>query len=133
MRRTADRRFELGRIPPLVLDADPDRLAQALRNLLANAIAHTGPGGLVRLGAQQAAGRVRLSVDDDGPGIPETERSRVFDRFHRMRAGRGDAADGGAGLGLSIVKAIGEAHGGRVEAGASPEGGARVTLELPLS
>jgi signal transduction histidine kinase len=130
MRHTAARRFELGPVPPVVLDADPDRLAQALRNLISNAIAHTEEGGLVRLGAEVDGGRLRLSVDDDGPGIPEAERIRIFDRFHRVGIGRGD---GGAGLGLSIVKAIAEAHGGRVDAGASPKGGARLTLDLPLS
>jgi signal transduction histidine kinase len=77
-----------------------------------------------------AGGSIRFVVEDDGPGIPERERERVFDRFHRTDAGR-DRASGGTGLGLAIVRAIAEAHGGAVYAGQSPEGGARIALELP--
>ena len=127
----ADRRFELGAIPAGTLRADPDRLAQALRNLIANAIEHTVAGeGLVRMRLEPAAGgRVRFLVEDDGPGIPSDQRERVFDRFHRTDEAR-DRASGGTGLGLAIVRAIAEAHGGRVAASLSPEGGARVELEL---
>ncbi len=150
----APRRFELGEVPAGTLLADPDRLAQALRNLLANAIAHTVPeGGLVRLDVERSGeqghgprpvrpdverpeGRgqggewVRFVVHDDGPGIPAEQRERVFDRFHRTDAAR-DRASGGTGLGLAIVRAIAEAHGGRVAASESFAGGARVELELP--
>lgn len=128
----ADRRFELGEVPQGRLIVDPDRLAQALRNLLANAIEHTVPGsGLVRLIVERVAGgSIRFVAEDDGPGIPERERERVFDRFHRTDAAR-DRASGGTGLGLAIVRAIAEAHGGAVYAGQSPEGGARIALELP--
>ena len=76
-----------------------------------------------------AAQRVRFAVEDDGPGIAADQRERVFDRFHRTDAAR-DRATGGAGLGLAIVRAIAEAHGGSVAAGQSPEGGARLELEL---
>ncbi len=129
---TAARRFELDLRAGGTLRADPDRLAQALRNLLGNAIAHTAPGhGLVRMRVERAAGgRVRFVVEDDGPGIPLDQRERVFDRFHRTDEAR-DRASGGTGLGLAIVRAITEAHGGTVAAGESPEGGARVELELP--
>ena len=72
---------------------------------------------------------MRFVVEDDGPGIRADQRERVFDRFHRTDAAR-DRASGGAGLGLAIVRAIAEAHGGRVSAGASAEGGARMVLEL---
>jgi two-component system OmpR family sensor kinase len=129
----AKRRFELGEVPAGTLIADPDRLAQALRNLLANAIEHTArPGsGLVRLRVERpGAGHVRFAVEDDGPGIPAEQRERVFDRFHRTDAAR-DRASGGTGLGLAIVRAIVEAHGGRVAACASAAGGARIELELP--
>jgi signal transduction histidine kinase len=127
----ADRRYELGRIPTGTLRADPDRLAQALRNLLANAIQHTAEDiGTVRMLVEPAsAGRIRFVVEDDGPGIPPEERERVFDRFHRTDPAR-DRASGGAGLGLAIVRAIVEAHGGRVSASRSPEGGARMEIEL---
>jgi signal transduction histidine kinase len=128
----ADRRLELGAIPPIVLDADPDRMAQALRNLLSNAIAHVEPGGLARLSAEARGERVRLIVDDDGPGIPAGARGRIFDRFARLDASR--ARDGGgAGLGLSIVKVIAVAHGGGVWAEDSPQGGARFVLELRIN
>ena len=130
---TAERRFELGSIPDGTLWADPDRLAQALRNLARNAIEHTAEGdGLVRLEVDPvAAGRVRFSVLDDGPGIAPAERERVFERFARMDGGR-SRASGGAGLGLAIVKAVAEAHGGQARVADSGLGrGASVALELP--
>lgn len=127
-----ERRYELGDIPAGTLRADPDRLAQALRNLLANAIEHTAePSGLVRLTIElPAPGIVRFNVEDDGPGIPADQRERVFDRFQRTDRAR-DRASGGAGLGLAIVRAIAEAHGGTVRATEAPAGGARIELELP--
>jgi two-component system, OmpR family, sensor kinase len=126
----AERRFELGAVPAGVLMADPDRLTQALRNLLTNAIQHTAPeSGLVRLRVEPAGAGVRFVIDDDGPGIPVSERERVFGRFNRVGPAR-DRASGGTGLGLAIVRAIGQAHGGRVRASASPEGGARIELWL---
>lgn len=128
----ARRRFQLDPVPSGTLLADPDRLAQTLRNLLANAIAHTtSQRGLVRMRVEQAgSGRVRFVVEDDGPGIPAAERERVFDRFHRTDEAR-DRASGGTGLGLAIVDAIAKAHGGTVKASASAAGGARMELELP--
>jgi two-component system OmpR family sensor kinase len=130
---TADRRFELGPVPEGYLHADPDRVAQALRDLAGNAIEHTSEEtGLVRLEVDLAApGKVRFTVLDDGPGIPVGERERVFERFHRTDPGRSRAA-GGAGLGLAIVRAIAEAHGGDVRAAEPRDGdGARVELVLP--
>jgi signal transduction histidine kinase len=130
---TADRRFELGPIPEGTLLADPDRVAQALRNLARNAIEHTADEiGLVRLEVERLApDKIRFAVLDDGPGIPESERERVFERFHRTDPARTRSA-GGAGLGLAIVRAIAEAHDGQVRAGASGAGaGARVELVLP--
>ncbi len=128
----ADRRFQLGPLPDGRLTADRDRLAQALRNLISNAINHTAPkDGVVKLAVgPEADGRIRFVVDDDGPGIPPAERDRIFERFHRIDAAR-DRASGGTGLGLAIVRAIAEAHGGAVWAGSSPQGGARLELLLP--
>jgi signal transduction histidine kinase len=128
----ARRRFELGPLPRGTLRADPDRLAQALRNLVGNAIDHTAvEHGLVRMLVERAPGeRIRFVVEDDGPGIPRDQRERVFHRFHRTDAAR-DRASGGTGLGLAIVRAITDAHGGTVRAGESLEGGARIELELP--
>jgi two-component system, OmpR family, sensor kinase len=128
----ADRRFRLDLVPPGTLRADPDRLAQALRNLLANAIEHTTPErGVVLMRAQRARDdRIRFVIEDDGPGIPPDERERVFDRFHRTDEAR-DRASGGTGLGLAIVDAIAKAHGGSATASGSRAGGARMELELP--
>jgi two-component system OmpR family sensor kinase len=132
MSLTAERRFELSAIPDGTLQADPDRLAQALHNLARNAVEHTtAPDGLVRLDVSPTAhGHVRFVVEDDGPGIPTDQRERVFERFHRTDAAR-DRASGGTGLGLAIVRAIAQAHSGRVSAGERPGGGTRVELELP--
>jgi two-component system OmpR family sensor kinase len=126
------RRLDLGPVPAGTLSADPDRLAQALRNLIDNALAHTtAPDGRVKLEiAVQAQGSVRFTVSDDGPGIPEPERERIFERFHRTDDAR-DRVAGGAGLGLAIVHAIADAHGGQVRALASPLGGAQMELDIP--
>jgi two-component system OmpR family sensor kinase len=127
-----ERHFELGRVPTGELECDPDRLAQALRNLIDNAVAHTAaPDGHVCLDtAVLADGVVRFTVSDDGPGIPEAQRERIFERFHRTDAAR-DRVAGGAGLGLAIVRAIAAAHGGRVRAVAPVLSGARFELDLP--
>lgn len=130
---TAERRFELGRVPQGTLESDPDRVAQAVRNLGRNAIEHTKEhSGLVRLDVDRVGpDSIRFAVEDDGPGIPAAERDRVFERFHRVDADR-SRSSGGAGLGLAIVQAIAEAHGGRVTV-ADRDGlpGARVELVLP--
>ncbi|HEV3070663.1 MAG TPA: HAMP domain-containing sensor histidine kinase [Solirubrobacteraceae bacterium] len=128
----APRRFQLGPVPAGFLTADPDRLAQALRNLIANAIEHTVPEhGLVRLDVQcHGPDRLRFLVSDDGPGIPPAERERVFERFHRTDSAR-DRVSGGTGLGLAIVRAIAEAHGGRALVADATAGGTRIELELP--
>lgn len=130
---TARRRFELGPVPAGTVFADPDRLAQALRNLAGNAIRHTAEDeGLVRLEVEQIVpGTLRFTVLDDGPGIPMSERERVFERFHRTDPARSRVA-GGAGLGLAIVRAIADAHHGEVHAAApGPLSGARLELRLP--
>lgn len=128
---SADRQFELSAPVTGTLDADEDRIAQVIRNLTGNAIEHTSAGGLVRLRAVARGARLELAVEDDGPGIPEAERERIFDRFHRTDGSRSRSL-GGSGLGLAIARAIVLAHGGRIWADQSPEGGARIALELPL-
>jgi two-component system OmpR family sensor kinase len=120
---------DIGALAAGTLDADPDRLAQVLRNLLANARRHAGAEGRVELSAAGRGGRLTICVDDDGPGIPPAERARVFDRFHRSEAAR-DRDSGGSGLGLSIARSIVELHGGRIRIGDSALGGARLSVEL---
>jgi signal transduction histidine kinase len=128
---SAERDFQLGELPRGRLHADEDRIAQVVRNLARNAVEHTGPGGLVRMTVTPLGrNRVEFALEDDGPGIPPDQRDRVFDRFHRTDTARARRT-GGAGLGLAIARAIVEAHGGRIYAGSSPEGGARVAFVLP--
>jgi signal transduction histidine kinase len=127
---TADRDFELGQVSDVMIEADPDRLAQVIHNLAQNAVAHTPEGGLVRLSAAANGRYVRFAVEDDGPGIPPDQRDRIFDRFHRTDISRARTT-GGSGLGLAIARALVEAHGGHIRAGASPEGGARLEFDLP--
>jgi len=109
---------------------DPDLIAQVIRNLLSNARRHAGPGGRVAVSAIARGDRLRVRVDDDGPGVPAAERDRVFDRFHRSHAAR-DRATGGSGLGLGIALSLVELHGGRIWIEDSPLGGARAAFELP--
>ena len=127
---TADRRFELGEVSDVSIEADPDRLSQVIHNLAQNAVVHTQPGGLVRLSATANGRYVRFTMEDDGPGIPADQRDRIFDRFHRTDYSRARAT-GGSGLGLAIARALVQAHGGRIWAGESPEGGARLEFDLP--
>ena len=107
---------------------DEQRLAQALLALAQNAARHTPAGTTVRLGSALHGHELRLWVADDGPGIPPEDRERVFDRFAR---GGGRQRTAGAGLGLAIVRAIAEAHGGTVRLSAPTNGGARFDLHLP--
>lgn len=123
---TANRRFELGHVARGQIQADPDALSQAFRNLTRNAVEHTAEGGLVRLSAEANGRSIRFSVEDDGPGIPATERSRIFDRFHGTRT----ATKRSGGLGLAIARAIVIAHAGRIWADEATIGGARVSFEL---
>jgi two-component system, OmpR family, sensor kinase len=123
------RRFEVAPAPHGLLVADGDRLAQALRSIVRNAIEHTAGGGVIAVSAAARDGRLRVTVDDDGAGIPPAERERIFDRFHRTDASRARRS-GGSGLGLAIARAIVEAHGGRIWAADSPTGGARIAFEV---
>jgi two-component system, OmpR family, sensor kinase len=129
----AERNFEIGQLEQVTVVADPDRLAQALRNLARNAITHTSePDGLVRVDVtRRGPATVRITVSDDGPGIPPELRERVFERFYRTDKARTRAA-GGAGLGLAIVHAIAEAHHGSVRVTESAAGGAAFALDLPV-
>jgi heavy metal sensor kinase len=113
--------------PDETVDVDPERIEQALRNLLENAIRYTRQGGAVQVIAQRLDGVARFVVSDNGPGFRPDLLSRAFEPFTRGDAET--AGPTGAGLGLSIVRAVAEAHGGSVSAENGPSG-ARVTLEV---
>ncbi|MGZ6314736.1 MAG: HAMP domain-containing sensor histidine kinase [Candidatus Limnocylindrales bacterium] len=121
------------------VDADPDRLRQMLGALVDNALRHTPAGGAVRLVASASMTPVRtgsprpvvrLAIEDTGPGIPEDALPRIFERFFQADPSR-SRGTGTSGLGLSIVRALAEAHGARVGAENRAEGGARLWIELP--
>jgi two-component system OmpR family sensor kinase len=114
----------------LRVDGDEQLLTQVVTNLLANARQHTPKGTPVTVTLGQNNGHVTLDVVDDGPGLPQTDRDRLFERFHRMDSSR-TRPNGGAGLGLAIVAAIAKAHGGDVAAVNEEGHGARFTVTLP--
>jgi signal transduction histidine kinase len=113
-----------------IVTGDPMRLEQALQNLTANALRHTPKGGRVALNAALEDGAIVVTVSDTGSGIAPEHLSHVFDRFYKVDPSRaGQAA--GSGLGLSIVKAIVERHGGRITAVSQAGGGTTFTLKFP--
>jgi signal transduction histidine kinase len=112
------------------LQADPDRLAQVLRNLVTNAVRHTSADGHVDISITSYDGTALFAVSDDGTGIEPDQLGRIFDRFHRTDEGRG-RAEGGSGLGLAIARAIVEAHGGDIAATSTPGQGATIRFGIP--
>ena len=110
-----------------VVMADPDRIDLALNNLFTNAVRHGPPGRPVRVRARHVDGGIRIEVQDDGPGIAPEYQPRLFEKFYRVPG----SAPGGAGLGLSIVRDVVEAHGGRVGVQSTPGAGATFWIELP--
>ncbi len=111
-------------------DVDPDRIRQAVDNLIGNALRFAPRGSVIVLAARAAGGGLDIEVSDDGPGFPAGFLPHAFERFARPDSGR-SRDDGGAGLGLAIVQAIAAAHGGVATAGNRPGGGAVVRLRLP--
>jgi signal transduction histidine kinase len=112
----------------LAVDVDRERVAQALDNMLDNALRHASHG--VEMTSQARNGRVEIHVLDDGPGFPPDFLPHAWERFSRADPAR---TDGGAGLGLSIVRTIAELHGGDAGAANRPAGGADVWISLPHS
>jgi two-component system OmpR family sensor kinase len=115
-----------------VVLGDRDRLRQVVDNLLANVRAHTPPGTPAHVTLRRSNGSVSVVVADSGPGMSEEQVAHVFERFYRTDGSRARAS-GGVGLGLSIVSAVTEAHGGSVSATSRPGEGATFRIELPLS
>jgi signal transduction histidine kinase len=116
---------------PLPVHADPNRLAQVVGNLLSNAIKYSPAGGTVEVVAERDDGLVRVSVRDEGLGIPDELQQEVFGKFVR-----GDAAASGiagSGLGLTIARSVVEAHGGRIDVKSASGEGSVFWLELPIA
>ena len=109
---------------------DPERVHQVIANLLDNAIRHSPPEGRVVVAARSDRSGVTIEVADEGPGIPEADAARVFERFYRSDAARSSAA-GGTGLGLSIAKWIVDLHGGRIAVEPNRPRGCRMVVSLP--
>jgi signal transduction histidine kinase len=115
--------------PPISALVDEHRLRQALDNLLGNAMRHTPPGGRITVTADMDASRLTLAVEDTGSGFEPEVLDRAFEPFARGSADRAGSSTG-AGLGLAIVRAIAEGHGGSARAENRPSGGARVSITL---
>jgi two-component system phosphate regulon sensor histidine kinase PhoR len=126
-RKGLDLTLEAGPAPTI---ASRDELARAVENVVANAIAYTPAGGRVSVRTGVRGGEAFAEVADTGPGIPEADLPRIFERFYRVDKGRSRAA-GGTGLGLSITRHVMESHGGRVEVSSRLGAGSRFTLVLP--
>jgi two-component system sensor histidine kinase BaeS len=113
-----------------ILEADPDRLSQALGNLLSNAVKYTPAGGSVTVKANLEDGSVAIHVEDTGPGIAQDEQNLVFTPFYRGRVG--GRFPQGMGLGLTIARDLVTAHGGQIEVESMPGQGSHFTIRLPL-
>ena len=115
-------------LPPVYVDSS--LIVQVFANLLENVARHTPPQTRITVGARAEDQVVRVHVDDNGPGFPQGDPERLFAKFHR---GRDEGNTGGAGLGLTICRAIVNAHGGSIEAARRAEGGARISFTLPTA
>ena len=114
----------------LTVFGDAGRLIQAFRNLLENAVRYTDRGGRIRVGLRREGARVVIEFEDSAPGVPVEALAHLFERFYRVEGSR-SRANGGAGLGLAIVRSIVEAHEGEIAARGSALGGLAVRVALP--
>jgi two-component system OmpR family sensor kinase len=130
VRGLAERDWQLEVSTRRSIVADPQRLTQAVMNLTRNAVEHTGESDKVEIGASVNGSEASIWVADSGPGVQPEDERRIFDRFTRGH-GSGDRYEG-SGLGLAIVRAIAEAHGGRVELQSRPGEGATFTITVPV-
>lgn len=122
--------LELAQLPPV--EGDAVLLDTALANLIENALRHSSPGAVVRIGGSVQGEVVQLAVEDGGPGVPDDAMPRLFGRFYRV-PGRARGSRPGLGIGLSIVQGFVEAMGGHVAVGRSELGGLRVAVTLPIA
>ena len=128
-----EHRLALSSSDHVSVDGDADELHRLAVNLLDNGVRHTPAGSEVRIAVGRRDGSAVLEVADDGPGIPAADREHAFSRFARL-GGPGDLiSDAGTGLGLAIVKAVATSHGGTVDIGDAPGGGALFRVSLPLA
>ncbi len=127
------RRLTIDEDGPVPVEGNPDELHRLALNLLDNGLRHTPEGTEIRVSVERRNGEAVLEVSDDGPGLPAGMEDQVFSRFVRGNGPADRAPDTGTGLGLAIVKAVATSHGGDVDAGTSPSGGARFTVRLPAS
>jgi two-component system sensor histidine kinase ChvG len=125
-------RLDLPDSDPLEVPGLDSRLMQVMRNLIANALSFSPQGGVIRIAAARLDGRLRITVEDDGPGIPDNKLDAIFERFYSERP-QGEKFGTHSGLGLSISRQIIEAHGGRLWAANRTGGGACFTVALPAS
>ena len=121
----------IGREDQVQVRGDRDRLIQVLLNLIANALDHTPAGGTVTLSLTCIEGWARLTVADTGPGIPQEDLPRIFERFYRSDPSRTRSKHGGTGLGLSIAYWITRSHEGRLEVSSQPDQGTAFSIWLP--
>jgi signal transduction histidine kinase len=121
---------DLAELPAANIDSH--RISQVLRNLLENAIAHTAKGGVITVTAKKRGNWLKVSVTDNGEGIPAEDLPNIFERFYRVDKSR-DRATGGTGLGLTIAKRLVEAHGGKIEAQSKLGKGSRFSFTIPVS
>jgi len=121
-------------LPPLPsVIGDGDRLAQVFTNLVDNAVRHSPRGAKVYVRGYAQGAWVTISVEDEGPGIPSQDLSRIFERFYQVDKSRSGGPGRGTGLGLAISREIIQAHGGRILAESSPGSGSRFSVQLPTA
>jgi two-component system, OmpR family, phosphate regulon sensor histidine kinase PhoR len=121
---------QAGKVPPLMVKADPSRLDQVFVNLIHNSIKFTQPGGEIDLSLHPEGGFVQFSIKDNGAGIPQEDLERIFERFYKADRAR---SGGGTGLGLSIARHIVEAHGGRIWVESVERRGSTFFFTIPVA
>ena len=132
VRALGERRWQLQAIGEGTVRVDPQRITQAMVQLAQNAVQHTKPGDVITLGSAQRLGTLAFWITDSGPGVPAEDRQAIFERFSRGSTGGARAHRSGAGLGLAIVTAIADAHGGTVALRSVPGQGATFGIDIPV-